>query len=168
MTNGTRQIGRGVPQGQRGFSLLEVLVALTIVCIALGILFQVVSGSLRLGFRARQHQAVWAEAVEAFERVLPAGFDWRDVEREGLEETSSWKIEVHPVALRPVLEAAGVASTRELFKVVFTYRDLPSNKTVRLASYRTVPADSLRDFLLANREMLVWDEHDRFLERIGR
>lgn len=166
--SGIRQIGTGVPHGQGGFSLLEVLVALTIVCISLGILFQVVSGSLRLGFKARQHHEVWAEAVETFGRVLPPGFAWQDLAWEGLEETASWTIALHPVALRSAMEAAGVASTRELLKVVFTYRDLPSNKTVRLASYRTVPADSLRDFLRENRDMLVWDEHDRFLERIGR
>lgn len=166
--NRTMRSCAGARHEERGFSLLEVLVALTIVCIGLGILFQVVSGSLRLGFRARQHQEIWAAAVKAFEMVLPPGLSWKEMEWEGEDEEFSWRIEVHPVALRPAMEAVGVVSAWELFKIVFIYRDLVSNRTVRIASYRTVAADSLRDFLREHRERLVWDEYDRFSVRMSR
>jgi general secretion pathway protein I len=164
--NRTRRHGAGARQGQQGFSLLEVLVALSIVSISLGILFQVVSGSLRLSFRARQHQAVWVDAMEAFSEVLPSEFDWEKLEREGVDDDSSWTIEIHPVALRSSLEDVGISSVKELFKFVFVYRDLASNKTVRIASYRTVETDSLRDFLEGNRDRLFWDEHEGFSERV--
>lgn len=166
--NGTMRRCAGARHEERGFSLLEVLVALTIVCIGLGILFQVVSGSLRLGFKARQHQEIWTAAVKAFERVLPPEIGWPKMELEGEDEAFSWKIEVHPVAMRPAMEAVGIVSARELVKVVFIYRDLVSDRTVRIASYRVVAADSLLDFLRENKEMLVWDEYDRFSERVSR
>lgn len=164
--NRTRLHGAGAHQNQRGFSLIEVLVALVIVSISLGILFQVVSGSLRLGFRARQHQELWADAMGVFAKVLPAEFDWKNLEWEGLDDDSSWKIEIHPVALRASLQEAGISSAQELFKVVFVYRDLARNKTVRIASYRTVNADSLRAVLEENRDRLFWEEHEVFSERV--
>ena len=51
-----RRAWRGTRRGQRAFTLLEVLIALTICATALAFLFAVIAGSKDLTFRA--HQAV--------------------------------------------------------------------------------------------------------------
>lgn len=153
--------------GQRGFSLMEVLVALVIVGIALGVLFQVVSGSMRLGFKARKHHEVWSDAAEVFERVLPEEPDWERLRWDGMDAGATWRLEVHPVAMKAWLEPLGMSSSRELFKFVLVYRDLTGDRTVRLSSYRSVEAGSLNAVLEVHRDRLVWDELERFA-RLGR
>ena len=148
--------------GQRGFSLMEVLVALVIVGIALGVLFQVVSGSMRLGFKARKHHEVWADVAEVFERVLPEEPDWERLRWDGMDARATWRIEVHPVAMKAWLDPLGMSSSRDLFKFVLVYRELTGDRTVRLSSYRTVEAGSLDPVLEVWRDRLAWDELERF------
>jgi len=57
-----------IPHRQSGFTLLEVIVALTITAMVLGSLFSLAAGSKQLAFRSDQslHRAIQARAVVNF------------------------------------------------------------------------------------------------------
>jgi prepilin-type N-terminal cleavage/methylation domain-containing protein len=149
-----------------GFTLLEALVALTIVGIALGVLFQVVSGSLNLGFRSREQFVITAEAMAVFDMVAPQSPVWEDLEWSNSTELGEWTMTLHPVIMRDSFERTSIVGGRDLFKLVFTYRDLGTGRKVRLFSYRREEQDRLRAFLEENSEHVVWDEYDQFAEYI--
>lgn len=147
---------------QRGFTLLEALLALVIVSISLGVLYQVVSGSLQLGFRARDNYIAAVQARLAFEESVPADLTRDDVVWSNSTDTFSWTLEIHPVALRDSFEESGLTSTADLIKVVFLYSDLSTGRKFRFSSFRRVQQDSLQLFLKENEDHLVWDEYDQF------
>ena len=147
-----------------GFTLLEALIALVIVGVSLGVLFQVVSGSINLSLHGRELFVITAEAQAVFDAVAPRSLPWEDLEWSNSTETGEWTLTLHPVILRDAFERTGVTGGQDLFKLVFDYRDLASDRAVRLFAYRREPQDRLRVFLEKNREHVAWDEHDRFAE----
>lgn len=150
-----------------GFTLLEALVALVIVAVALGTLFQVVSGSLNLGFRGREQFVVTTEALALFASVAPQDLVWEELVWANSTDTADWALTLHPVMLRESFAQTDLVPGQDLFKLVFTYHDLATGRTVRLFSYRREPQDQLRIFLEANQEHLVWDEYEQFAEYIS-
>lgn len=74
---------------QRGFSLLELLVAFSILALSLGVLYQASGGNVRNLQQSEQHQraAVLAESLLSLRDTVPhagweqtgvsAGYDWR-------------------------------------------------------------------------------------------
>lgn len=147
-----------------GFTLLEALIALVIVGVSLGVLFQVVSGSINLSLHGRELFVITAEAQAVFDAVAPRSLPWEELEWSNSTETGEWTLTLHPVILRDAFERTGVTGGQDLFKLVFDYRDLASDRAVRLFAYRREPQDRLRVFLEKNREHVAWDEHDRFAE----
>lgn len=153
--------------GQRGFTLMEALVALVIVSLALGVLFQVVSGSLRLGGSSREAFTFQARARTMFEETLPQRPDWERMAWSNATGDWRWSLEVHPVALRESLERTGLDAGLDLFRFAFRYEDLRTGRTAELSSYRSLPAGSLRLVLERGEARLDWDEHDRFMEALA-
>lgn len=154
--------------GGSGFSLLEALIALVIVSVSLGVLFQVVSGSLRLSARAVEAFEVRGEARRLFMEALPEDVQWQDMEWGNSTADGEWTLEVHPVSLRESLEKMGLASGRNLFRFDFNYVDTRSGRRERLSSYRNIPEASLPYLLETAGVPLDWAEHDRFMESLGR
>lgn len=150
-----------------GFTLLEALLALVIVSISLGVLFQVVSSSLQLGFKARNNYVAAAQAQAMFRQVIPQDLEWTDLEWANSTEDFSWTVEIHPVVLQESFEDTGLISGDDLMKIVFFYTDLATEKTFRLTSFRRVDQGSLHFFLQENLEHLVWDEYEQFAEYIA-
>ena len=149
-----------------GFSLLEALLALVIVSISLGVLFQIVSGSMRLGFQARENYAAARQAQEIFDAIVPRAPLWEELEWGNSTDDFEWNLEIHPVALRESFEDGLIATGDDLIKLVFLYTDRSTGRPYRFFAYRRVPQDSLRIFLKENKEHVVWDEFDQFKEFI--
>ncbi len=154
--------------GGSGFSLLEALIALVIVSVSLGVLFQVVSGSLRLSARAVEAFEVRGEARRLFMEALPEDVQWQDMEWGNSTADGEWTLEVRPVSLRESLEKMGLSSGRNLFRFDFNYVDTRSGRRERLSSYRNIPEASLPYLLETTGVPLDWAEHDRFMESLGR
>lgn len=96
---------------QRGFTLIETVVALAILALALGALYESFGGVLRSTVRAQWQEAAWALAerklIEASLRVAPASSTVTGSEIAQLH----WSVEVSPIpadlrdgaVLRPML-----------------------------------------------------------------
>lgn len=147
--------------------MLEALLAMVIVSISLGVLFQVVSGSLQLGFKARASYVAAIQAQAMFQEVVPQDLEWTNLVWSNSTEEFSWTVELHPIALRESFENTDLISADDLIKIVFFYTDLASGKIFRLVAYRRIPQDSLRFFLQENFEHLVWDGYEQFAEYIA-
>lgn len=159
--------GRGrKAQAPGGFTLLEALVALVIVSISLGVLFQVVSGSLRLGVRSSEAFAVRQDAWEMFGKVLPETVDWEEMPWGNATRDWEWSLEARPVALADSLQRIGLASGQDLILFVFTYTDEATGRSVSLSSYRRVSPQVLPFILDPRNRNVVWEDHDRFMEML--
>lgn len=86
-----------------GFSLIEMLVAVAILGLSLGLLYQASTGSLRsAGDIADAERAGWlAEALLASRDTVPAQ-GWSESGRQGAFE---WAVQTRPLALPPDVKA---------------------------------------------------------------
>lgn len=75
------------PSGMRGFTLIEMLVALAVVGVATGVMASLFTSSMNLGDKAR-HERIAAEIAEVQLREIclnPRFFDWNQAGAAGLE-----------------------------------------------------------------------------------
>lgn len=151
------------PRRNQGFSLLEALIALMIVGIALGVLFQVVSGSHRLGRRAMESFELKSHALALFWEVLPEDADWQDLNWHDDVGEFQWTLEVHPVALQDSLKEFGLVAGYSLLRFDFCCTDSRTGRQVRLSTYRKVQEEFLPYVLEKAGVSVLWDEHDRLL-----
>jgi len=106
---------------QQGFSLLEILIAFSILALSLGILLKIFSGGVNMAVVAEDYSAAVqiAEslmAAEGVEKPLQAG------QESGLENDKyRWLVEVSPFQFNP--ENVGLETmTAALFKIKVTVR----------------------------------------------
>ncbi|HSL50065.1 MAG TPA: prepilin-type N-terminal cleavage/methylation domain-containing protein [Candidatus Deferrimicrobiaceae bacterium] len=122
----------------RGFTLLEVLVAVAILAVAIVALMQLASQGLRLLHRADDYQ----QAVIVADRVARAGEAIEEGVDAGRDGRFQWE---RRVTLVPVPEelAPGAGPQLRLYALTVGVR-WGHNQTLELASLRAVSEDSAR------------------------
>lgn len=131
--------------GERGFTLLEMMVAVLIVGLTVTTFFQLFGGSLRLEQRARGFDEIIVRGRQTF-ALLRA----RDVRKEefpwsGTSDNFSWNLRLEPVDVQPAAdetvtdETLNLRWTSELYRLVFVLQDLRHpGRHLRLVAYQQV------------------------------
>ena len=117
------------PAGSAGFSLLELVVALAIMSIALGVLYRAVGG----GVRTVGDLSAYSRAVSIGESVLQLR---ASVPAEGWSETGQWEGYRWSVASTPYEAAAGSAVALHRVRVNVVWSDGLRERSFSLASLR--------------------------------
>jgi general secretion pathway protein I len=118
----------------RGFSLLEVVVALAIMALALGTLYRALGGSARAAGDSTQYEraAILAESVLQSHDSVPAA---------GWNEEGAWDIFRWSVASTPYLAAADARAAIHRVQVVVAWSDGLRERNFSLVSLRPVRAE---------------------------
>jgi len=83
---------------ERGFTLLEVLVSLTILAVTYGVILQIIGGSSRQAAKAGEYRAALLVAESRLELAANAA-DIRDLPRQGVTDDGyAWQIEFEPTS----------------------------------------------------------------------
>lgn len=119
---------RGNPARQRGFTLIEVLVAFAIFALSIGALFELFSGATQRSRQAEDSEMLWltAQSVLSERRVWPA--PWPEEEK-GERSGIQWR-----VITKPYDAGANPASPWKAFLVQIEAADSGSRRTVELQS----------------------------------
>lgn len=101
---------------QQGFTLLEVIVALTITALALGTVFSLAASSKRLGFTAMQQ----VEDIVYLRAALNAGLAEPESEYPEFPETlaKSYELEAKELMERPERETGNILYALEPYTIV--------------------------------------------------
>jgi general secretion pathway protein I len=132
---GTRGAG-SPPGGSRGFTLLEVVVALAILAAGILGLLELLSGSLRLSEGARDLAAAQVYASQRMEEALLSPAPLPGVERGLFGEKYRWEMET---AIDPPEEGSRYRRVR--FRVTIRWDDGRDERSVQVAAMRWTPEE---------------------------
>ena len=82
---------------KRGFTLLEIVVAMTIVGLGVVTLLEVFSSGLRLGARSQDRTEVITQGRQVMDQFLARGTLTEGTEAGTIAENGRWKLQVQPV-----------------------------------------------------------------------
>ena len=109
---------------EKGFTLLEVLVALVITGMAAAVFFQILSSGMRLEFDSAKRTRDIVNLNQTFNKVLVSDIRKPEFKKEGETVGGSWSLRIEQVETDKVCnysrDALNVRS--ELYRYVFEYR----------------------------------------------
>jgi prepilin-type N-terminal cleavage/methylation domain-containing protein len=82
---------------KRGFTLLEIVVAMTIVGLGVVTLLEVFSSGLRLGARSQERTEVITQGRQVMDQFLARGTLMEGTEQGTIGENGRWKLQIQPV-----------------------------------------------------------------------
>jgi len=121
-----------------GFTLLEVVVAMTIVGIGVVTLLEIFSMGLRLGSRSSAATEAMTYGRQAMDEILLRRKIEEGAQQGSLNERTRWKLGIEPV--REPSDTLSLSSAWELKEITLEMRvtDAGRDRTVELRTYRLV------------------------------
>ena len=132
-------------RSERGFTLLEMMVAVLIVGLTVTTFFQLFGASLRLEQRARGFDEVIVLGRQTFALLRARDIRKDEFPWSGEVENFSWSLRLEPVDVKPDEDAVvddetiNLRWTSELYCLVFALQDIRRpGRHLRLVAYRQV------------------------------
>jgi prepilin-type N-terminal cleavage/methylation domain-containing protein len=131
-------LGRNLSSHPGGFTLLEVVVAMTIVGIGVVTLLEIFSSGLRLGSRSSAATEAMTYGRQAMDEILLRQKIEEGAQQGSLNERTRWKLGIEPV--RESSDTLSLSSAWELKEITLDLRvaDAGRDRTVELRTYRLV------------------------------
>ncbi len=129
---------------RRGFTLLEMMVAVLVVGLTVTVFFQLFGASLKLERRGRSFDEIIVRAQETFALLKARDLRRDDFPWQGEDENFSWRLTLEPIEVRPEVRKEDdntptVRLPSELYRLVFVIFDRHhSGRRLRLVAYRRV------------------------------
>lgn len=129
---------RGFSSLSAGFTLLEVVVAMTIVGIGVVTLLEIFSTGLRLGSRSSATTEAMTYGRQAMDEILLRRKIEEGAPQGSLNERARWKLGIEPV--REPSDTLSLSSAWELKEIILDMRvtDAGRDRAVELQTYRLV------------------------------
>lgn len=129
---------RGFSSLSAGFTLLEVVVAMTIVGIGVVTLLEIFSTGLRLGSRSSATTEAMTYGRQAMDEILLRRKIEEGAQQGSLNERARWKLGIEPV--REPSDTLSLSSAWELKEITLDLRvtDAGRDRPVELRTYRLV------------------------------
>jgi general secretion pathway protein I len=124
----------------KGFTLIEVLVAVAILGVGLTVLIELFSGGLRLGRASEEYtKAVNYARLKMEEMALKPTIE-EGSEEGGFNETFRWQVEVKKVEILPIENKPDFKPPAQFFQVQINiiWKSGSKEKSTRIESYRTI------------------------------
>ena len=132
-------------RGERGFTLLEMMVAVLIVGLTVTTFFQLFGASLRLEQRARGFDEIIVLGRQTFALLLARDLRSDEFPWSGESENFSWNLRLEPIDVKPEAEATVEAEaitlrwTSELYRLIFSLQDIRRpGRHLKLVAYQQV------------------------------
>ena len=131
-------LGRNLSSHSAGFTLLEVVVAMTIVGIGVVTLLEIFSSGLRLGSRSSAATEAMTYGRQAMDEILLRQKIEEGAQQGSLNERTRWKLGIEPV--REASDTLSLSSAWELKEITLDLRVAYAgrDRTVELRTYRLV------------------------------
>ncbi len=130
---------------ERGFTLLEMMVAVLIVGLTVTTFFQLFGASLRLEQRARGFDEIIVLGRQTFALLLARDLRSDEFPWSGEIENFTWSLRLEPVDVQPEVDGAAkdetlsLRWTSELYRLVFALQDIRRpGRHLNLVAYQQV------------------------------
>lgn len=139
-------------QHSKGFTLLEMLVAVLVVGLVVTTFFQLFGASLRLEHRGRGFDRIVIVGEETFALLRARDLRKDDFPWSGEREGFAWKLQLEPIAVEPDIDASETDSglrlrwPSELYRLIFLIREEKHpGRHLRLVDYLRVAPNYFSD-----------------------
>jgi general secretion pathway protein I len=124
----------------KGFTLIEVLVAVAILGVGLTVLIELFSGGLRLGRASEEYTKAVNYARIKMEEIAVKPTIKEGSEEGEFNETFRWQVEVKKIEILPIENKPDFKPPAQFFQVQINiiWKSGSKEKSTRIESYRTI------------------------------
>jgi len=124
----------------KGFTLIEVSIAVAILGVGLTVLIELFSGGLRLGRASEEYTKAVNYARSKMEEIAVKPIIKEGSEEGEFDETYRWQVDVKKVEILPVENKPDFKPPAQFFQVQINiiWKSGSKEKSTRIESYRTI------------------------------